>query len=642
MKKKTIIVGILSIFFILLLSLYIHAFEISASVEEQTYSGGASIKITSNEKMKNIKIYKKVEDAKYILFYIAKPHSNSFVYKISNSKLSMEKETELKIVAEAENGDRTTGDLKVDKVKPRVSMNPSETAKPTTTSSPIPTKPTPTSTATSSPSQSTSGNPSSTEEPSTSDSPTISSDPSTPEEPSQSQEPGKPIQIEPGVSVQKFNNMNYIIIIPDNPTENMPLIVFLHGSGEIGSINGVKNLPITSYVASKEAYNAGKFVFVAPVLNSGSWTDSSATNTVKGLIDSVISQLKINNKKVVLTGMSRGGHGTWHMANTYPNFFSAIVPMSGYTSVNVNNFKELPIWAICGDSDETEQYFKPLMTQLVNNINNTSGKNIAKLEVIHGAMHTTIQQSYKRVELFKWMLEQGQVAQGSTTEEPKQGNNDPISATPGFTKEKYKTMNYFQMIPDNPTANMPLIIFLHGDGESKSFNSVGNLPISKYVSSKEAYKAGKFIFIAPHQSNYSWTKENTVATLMELIDKVANDYKVDKNRIILTGMSRGGIGTWYIANKYPNKFAAIVPMSGYSSIDVNNFKNMPIWAISGNVGTDEKKYNSGMKELVNKVNKASGKNLAKMETINGAKHSTIQQKYKRLELFKWMLAQKKK
>ena len=106
-------------------------------------------------------------------------------------------------------------------------------------------------------------------------------------------------------------------------------------------------------------------------------------------------------------------------------------------------------------------------------------------------------------------------------------------------------------------------------------------------------------------------------------------------------MSRGGIGTWYIANKYPDKFAAIVPMSGYSSINANNFKNMPIWAISGNVGSNEQTYNKKMKELVNKVNNASGKKLAKMETVNGASHSTIQQKYKRLELFKWMLAQKK-
>ena len=338
--------------------------------------------------------------------------------------------------------------------------------------------------------------------------------------------------------------------------------------------------------------------------------------------------------------MSRGGHGTWYMANKYPGYFSAIVPMSGHVNVDVNNFKDTPIWAISGTSGDLEQYFRPLMTNLVNSINQISGKNLAKMEAIEGATHSTIQQYYKRLELFQWMLGQGSDSGGSGSGDPS-SQGSPISAEPGLTKNKYKNMNYFQVIPDNPTDNMPLIVFLHGDGESKSFNSVGNLPITKYVSSKEAFKAGKFIFIAPHQSNYSWSNANTVSTLMELIEKVANDYKVDKNRIILTGMSRGGIGTWYIANKYPNYFAAIVPMSGYTSINVNNFVNLPIWAISGNVGSNEQKYNKNMKSLVDKINKASGKKLAKMETIKGASHSTIQQQYKRKELFEWMLSQKK-
>ena len=48
-----------------------------------------------------------------------------------------------------------------------------------------------------------------------------------------------------------------------------------------------------------------------------------------------------------------------------------------------------------------------------------------------------------------------------------------------------------------------------------------------------------------------------------------------------------------------------------------------------------------MKSLVDKINNASGKKLAKMETIKGASHSTIQQQYKRKELFEWMLSQKK-
>ena len=222
---------------------------------------------------------------------------------------------------------------------------------------------------------------------------------------------------------------------------------------------------------------------------------------------------------------------------------------------------------------------------------------------------------------------------------PESSGSIPITAQAGKTKQQLNGMNYFQIIPENPTANMPLIVFLHGDGESSNFNSIGNLPITKYVESGEAYRAGKFIFIAPHQSQYDWKAEGTVKNVMAIIEKVSKDYRVDKSRIILTGMSRGGIGTWYIANKYPNYFAAIVPMSGSSSIDANNFKTTPVWAISGTVDV-EVTYGSNMESNVNKINNAAGKNIAKMERIQGATHSTIQQSYKRLELFQWMLGQK--
>ena len=135
----------------------------------------------------------------------------------------------------------------------------------------------------------------------------------------------------------------------------------------------------------------------------------------------------------------------------------------------------------------------------------------------------------------------------------------PIDAQPGIQKLKYEGMNYYLMIPDNPVENMPIIVFLHGDGESSKFTSLEGLPIYKYVKTKKAYDAGKFIFIMPHQNKMSWTGDGTVKSLMAIIEKTASDYKANKDRIVLTGMSRGGMGTWTIADKYPNYFAAIVP-----------------------------------------------------------------------------------
>ena len=123
------------------------------------------------------------------------------------------------------------------------------------------------------------------------------------------------------------------------------------------------------------------------------------------IIEEVANKYKVDKGRIILTGMSRGGHGVWYLGAAHADKFAAIVPMSGIFGINPANFKDMPIWAICGTSGELETYFRPVMTNLVNQIK-AAGNNNVKLEVIQGATHNTIQGYYKRPELFKWMLEQ--------------------------------------------------------------------------------------------------------------------------------------------------------------------------------------------------------------------------------------------
>ena len=219
--------------------------------------------------------------------------------------------------------------------------------------------------------------------------------------------------------------------------------------------------------------------------------------------------------------------------------------------------------------------------------------------------------------------------------------NKPLNVKPGFFNSTSNGMRFYFSIPDNPTENMPLIVFLHGSSEASSFAKLGQLPIVQYVKSKEAYKAGKFVFLAPQSSSNTWHKSETQKELLKFIEKYVKYYKIDRKRIILTGMSRGAYGTWRIANNNPNYFAAIVPMSASPNINKSKFVNLPIWAISGTVG-DETRIGSKMKNAVNEINKLSGKNLAKFEAISGASHGSVQKSYKRIALFKWMLEQQRK
>jgi predicted peptidase len=49
-------------------------------------------------------------------------------------------------------------------------------------------------------------------------------------------------------------------------------------------------------------------------------------------------------------------------------------------------------------------------------------------------------------------------------------------------------------------------------------------------------------------------------TLNALVDEVIRNYRVDKSRVYLTGLSMGGFGTWSLAAAHPEKFAAMVPI----------------------------------------------------------------------------------
>ena len=72
--------------------------------------------------------------------------------------------------------------------------------------------------------------------------------------------------------------------------------------------------------------------------------------------------------------------------------------------------------------------------------------------------------------------------------------------------------------------------------------------------------------------------------LLTIIDKVRSDYNADASRLSLTGLSYGGFGTWHMASKHPDLFAAANPIVGWGHPDQMGpiaEANLPLWVISG-------------------------------------------------------------
>jgi len=72
--------------------------------------------------------------------------------------------------------------------------------------------------------------------------------------------------------------------------------------------------------------------------------------------------------------------------------------------------------------------------------------------------------------------------------------------------------------------------------------------------------------------------------LLGIIDIVLNDYNADGHRLYLTGLSYGGFGTWYMASRHPDLFAAASPIVGWGHPDLMEpiaQHNLPLWVFSG-------------------------------------------------------------
>jgi predicted peptidase len=131
----------------------------------------------------------------------------------------------------------------------------------------------------------------------------------------------------------------------------------------------------------------------------------------------------------------------------------------------------------------------------------------------------------------------------------------------------------------------PLIIYLHGGSDRGT--DLKKLYASGIPDQIYRGREFPFIIISPQCPQFiRWSTDNWFENFYK---EITTKYRIDKNKIYVTGFSLGGDGTWYLAAKYPDIFAAIAPMSGFTSHtdyldnNVDKLIYMPIWAFHGKI-----------------------------------------------------------
>ncbi|OGU31181.1 MAG: hypothetical protein A2X67_02940 [Ignavibacteria bacterium GWA2_55_11] len=149
------------------------------------------------------------------------------------------------------------------------------------------------------------------------------------------------------------------------------------------------------------------------------------------------------------------------------------------------------------------------------------------------------------------------------------------------------TLNYLLFMPRDTTAvvegKYPMIVSLHGIGERGSdLWKVKGEGLPKILDGNNSFP---FIVVSPQcPSTTEWYYDDGIqAKVNKLLDSVINRYPVDTNRIYLTGLSMGGIGTLDLAIRYPGRFAALVPVAFRieEGWDLCKIKDIPMWAFHG-------------------------------------------------------------
>jgi predicted peptidase len=129
--------------------------------------------------------------------------------------------------------------------------------------------------------------------------------------------------------------------------------------------------------------------------------------------------------------------------------------------------------------------------------------------------------------------------------------------------------------------------------------------------------------------------------LLSILDRVITGYAVDENRVYLTGISYGGFGTWYMASKHPERFAAIAPVVGYGHpavVEPVARHQLPVWAFAG--GRDTVVPASHFYAALNAL-ESYGHNHVRFTIHADMGHDAWKRIYAGQDLYDWLLEQRR-
>lgn len=201
----------------------------------------------------------------------------------------------------------------------------------------------------------------------------------------------------------------YQLYIPPNlKSENLPLMLFLHGireRGDGGYISGMFSSVIKQYLKEFPA------IFMFPQCRPNVyWTDPRMDKMVMHQVEAVAGEFSVDEKRKYLLGVSMGGYGVWHFAAEYPQTFAALVSICGGSPLKggdrfspiARKIGKTPAWLFHGSEDNVVQVSES--RNMAAAIRANDGR--VKYTEYEGVGHNVYLQAIGEKDLMPWILSQ--------------------------------------------------------------------------------------------------------------------------------------------------------------------------------------------------------------------------------------------
>lgn len=208
----------------------------------------------------------------------------------------------------------------------------------------------------------------------------------------------------------------------------------------------------------------------------------------------------------------------------------------------------------------------------------------------------------------------------------------------GADKTEYKYAIFLPKAYDaDPERKWPMLLFLHGSGECGD-DGVKQTSIGLPLVIQQRCQSFPFICIMP-QAHTKWFADEDEVAVWQMLEATVAEYRVDLDRISITGLSMGGFATWDFIAKRPDVFAAAIPICGVGDPRfVTNARNMPIWAFHG--ADDPLVPVSGSRDAIQALKDTGGD--PKYTEYSDGRHDVWNRVYNSDDVFEWLLASKKR